>query len=239
MKKEQKENNCNQLPESSYSQDSDYCDPKIINLIYKEQHIRAIEAGEDYEYINSENINSVDALCSHGFASCIAIIVKSTNNECITLSHNPFCQDDYKFIRDHIDCAKDFIISKKTNSPPTVQIGFSWKKFNKDQERELSRGDEYLTKTDYDKDITDKITFLQTLQDEYKTGPIIDLPQATILINRKGEIETSMPQRLITEALKETKQNTTEDQIDQENTKPSPTSPTASAFTLGKRQRSP
>jgi hypothetical protein len=48
-----------------------------------------------------------------------------------------------------------------------------------------------------------------------------------------------MPQRLITEALKETKQNTTEDQIDQENTKPSPTSPTASAFTLGKRQRSP
>lgn len=186
----------------NYEYDSDVeVEYTTIRLPYKGEVITANEVGMNVGYVDLTPDNQeIEALCSYGFASCIAIIVKSSDNKYISLRHDSVCEHDYAEIHEYIDNKKAEISNLAVSSDVEVKIGFSWEAFMEDADTELKMGDEYLTQEAYEQRIKLKRDFLETLKGKYSTGEIIDLPQSTILIDRNGAIDISIPQEIMENA---------------------------------------
>lgn len=155
--------------------------------------IKEIGMNKGVVRITPENNNpAIEGIGSHGFASCIAIVVKSKDNKYISLEHTSQASlDDLEKIGSNIEYEKNNILQQGNNLEIDVVIGFCMSAYKDDLDEERARGDKYLTQKQYDNNIRDKESFLKTCHDQFDAD-IIDLPNSTIFINKLGEIDTSI-----------------------------------------------
>jgi hypothetical protein len=190
--------------ESDNSSESEFEAGKIVTINYQDKEFEAIEADMDernWVRIDDRTPDNIKAVCSFGFATCIAIICKSSDNKYISLIHASGFEESNinslkKLVRNEV-----LIMQQKTAQTVEVIIGFSQKNCKEiltyypidgDSEERIKE-----EKSNNELIYVDLQRFLSILETDCNYQ-IIDLPQGSVLINENG-INTSITEDLVME----------------------------------------
>jgi len=180
----------------------------LIQFTYKNNPtFKALEIGmnSDWSRIDKDTPDNISAVCSYGFASCVATFIISTDNTKISLRHDSYFGngdgDDSGLIQS-IN-AEVIKMKEETNQQDVkVKFGFDYTSFQggiEDEKQHLRGTTEEITRgvSALDESYANHLKFIKALKYE-----VIDLPQSTILIDRNGIIDTSIPDQILRYAIK-------------------------------------
>ena len=156
--------------------------------------IKEIGMDDGVARITPATPTDITGIGSYGFASCIALLIKTADNQIVSLAHHslafvPAGLTDEEYIEEEIRKEVGFIREKQNPSEIEVKIGFSMTAL--------------LTDRDGPALVDERERFLQNCQRLFG-AEIIDLPNSTIAINRNGEIDTTIPIEVMKEAMRRT-----------------------------------
>ena len=148
--------------------------------------------------ITPDTNKKIAALCSYGFASCLAIIVKSGDNKYISLRHSTSLDERNSIIKEEMD-----YLSGLGAEGLEVVVGFSLKGYEQQFKDDL----EYLSKKGDSKEIKkaeiDHENFFKDLAQEKEflskecQAVWLDMKEPSIIIDRSGAIIDVVDEKII------------------------------------------